>query len=53
MVRFEDWLVAHKEQINTAAYGLFEEFFELQAMYSTEIFEQKTNVGYNLFEGLL
>lgn len=25
MVKFEEWLVAHKEQINTAAYGLFED----------------------------
>jgi len=25
MVKFEEWLVAHKEQINIAAYGLFED----------------------------
>lgn len=25
MVKFEEWLVAHKEQINTAAYGLFDD----------------------------
>lgn len=25
MVKFEEWLVSHKEQINTAAYGLFED----------------------------
>jgi hypothetical protein len=31
----------------------FEKFFELQAKYSTVVAEQKTNVGYNLFEGLL
>lgn len=31
----------------------FEKFFELQVEYSTLIAEQKTNVGYNLFEGLL
>ena len=31
----------------------FNRFFELQAKYSTEVIEQKTNVGYNLFEGLL
>lgn len=31
----------------------FRKFFELQAKYSTVVAEQKTNVGYNLFEGLL
>lgn len=31
----------------------FVKFFELQVKYSTLIAEQKTNVGYNLFEGLL
>lgn len=31
----------------------FEKFFELQAKYMTVVVEQKTNVGYNLFEGLL
>lgn len=31
----------------------FEKFFMLQAKYSTVVFEQKTNVGYNLFEGLI
>lgn len=31
----------------------FKKFFELQAKYSTVVAEQKTNVGYNLFEGLL
>lgn len=31
----------------------FENFFELQIKYSTLIAEQKTNVAYNLFEGLL
>lgn len=25
MVKFEEWLVAHKNQINAAAYGLFED----------------------------
>ena len=25
MVKFEEWLIAHREQINTAAYGLFED----------------------------
>lgn len=25
MVKFEEWLVARKEQINTAAYGLFDD----------------------------
>lgn len=31
----------------------FRKFFELQTKYSTVVAEQKTNVGYNLFEGLL
>ena len=31
----------------------FRKFFELQAKYSTVVAEQKTNVGYNLFEGSL
>lgn len=31
----------------------FNKFFKLQAKYSTVVLEQKTNVGYNLFEGLL
>lgn len=31
----------------------FRKFFELQAKYSTIVAEQKTNVGYNLFEGSL
>lgn len=31
----------------------FNKYFELQAKYLTEVAEQKTNVGYNLFEGLL
>ena len=31
----------------------FEKFFELQSEYSAVVVEQKTNVGYNLFEGLL
>lgn len=48
----EDWGLSPKlyEKIPEER---FEKFFELQAKYCTVVAEQKTNVGYNLFEGLL
>lgn len=47
----EDWGMSPKlfEQIPEER---LEKFFELQSEYSTVVIEQKTNVGYNLFDGL-
>lgn len=47
----EDWGMSPRlfEKISEER---FQKFFELQAEYSASVFEQKTNVGYNLFEGL-
>lgn len=48
----EDWGMSPRlfEKISE---DRFVKFFEFQVKYSTLIAEQKTNVGYNLFEGLL
>lgn len=52
MAHVEDWGMSPRlfEKIPE---DRFDKFFELQAKYSIVVFEQKTNVGYNLFEGLL
>lgn len=48
----EDWGMSPRlyEKIPENRFNIF---FELQAKYSTVVYEQKTDVGYNLFEGLL
>ena len=58
--KLSDLFVAHVEDwgmsprlFDRISEDRFERFFELQAEYSTVVVEQKTNVGYNLFEGLL
>ena len=48
----EDWGMSPR-MFEKISEDRFEKFFELQVKYTTLIAEQKTNVGYNLFEGLL
>ena len=42
MVKFEEWLVANKEQINTAAYGLFED--SLRSLKQPRCGDSRSNI---------